>query len=310
MAIVHKLSLGEFLPLVDRLRQGHSGLDQLLDFLQGFQVRIDLPGIDEQDIDLNFTGNILQISRKKSVLEQDREERIIAVSAKMRLALGIAEKIAATDKSVLIYGATGTGKDLFARTIHRLSSRRDAPFVWLPGGTLNKENVEQQLRHTLEAADTGTLFFDELEDFEPLVQQQLLAVLEKPRSFRIISATSADLSEAVLKQEFSGDLAELLQECYIELEELSRRKEEIAPLVRYHLDRLCREKGVSPKEPSPEYLALLEAYSWPGNVRELINTLEQSLLVAREKKTLFVKDLPAHIRIRTMQTVAQRKRGV
>lgn len=310
MAIVHKLSLGEFLPLVDRLRQGHSGLDQLLDFLQGFQVRIDLPGIDEQDIDLNFTGNILQISRKKSVLEQDREERIIAVSAKMRLALGIAEKIAATDKSVLIYGATGTGKDLFARTIHRLSPRRDAPFVWLPGGTLNKENVEQQLRHTLEAADTGTLFFDELEDFEPLVQQQLLAVLEKPRSFRIISATSADLSEAVLKQEFSGDLAELLRECYIELEELSRRKEEIAPLVRYHLDRLCREKGVSPKEPSPEYQALLEAYSWPGNVRELINTLEQSLLVAREKKTLFVKDLPAHIRIRTMQTVAQRKRGV
>ena len=310
MAIVHKLSLGEFLPLVDQLRQGHSGLDQLLDFLQGFQVRIDLPGIDEQDIDLNFTGNILQISRKKSVSEQDREERIIAVSAKMRLALGIAEKIAATDKSVLIYGATGTGKDLFARTIHRLSPRRDAPFVWLPGGTLNGENVEQQLVHTLEAAGTGTLFLDELEDFEPLVQQQLLAVLEKPRSFRIISATSVDISEAVQKQEFSGDLAELLQECYIELEELNRRKEEIEPLVRYHLDRLCRGKGVSAKEPSPEYLALLEVYSWPGNVRELINTLEQSLLVAREKKTLFVKDLPAHIRIRTMQTVAQRKRGV
>ena len=110
--------------------------------------------------------------------------------------------------------------------------------------------------------------------------------------------------------EFSAKLFALLQDGYIELMELKNRREDIRPLAFYHTERLCRSKGLALKTLSPEYLNRLELYSWPGNVRELINTLEQSLLTARDKKTLFAKDLPAHIRISTIRDAAEQKKGI
>ena len=313
MTLGQKISLTGLDSLMERLQEGHTGLDQLINFLQNLEVQVELPEVNAQDIELKLIGTVLQIRRRNNTPLTETgvdEVRVIAENAKSRVALGIAEKVAPTEGTVIICGATGTGKDLFARTIHRFSRHKGKPFVWLPGGELAGENLHRKLIEYLQAVGAGTLFLDEVEDIDLAAHGLLLDFFQKPRSYRIIASTSQDLDKLVKNEEFSAELSAFLHDGYIELVELKDRREDIQPLARYHMDRLCRNKGIAAKVLSPEYLHLLEIYSWPGNVRELVNTLEQSLLIAREKKTLFAKDLPSHIRIRTIKTAAELKKGL
>ncbi len=316
MAWIQKITIAELDPFLDRLLEGQNFLDHLINFIHDLKIKVDLPGIDVQELDISLSGNILKISRKKNgeiTTENKERDFIVAESAKMKVALGIADSMAKTNDAVMIFGASGTGKDLFARTIHRQSLRCGDPFIWLHCGTINDRRAEQQLQDYLLETKSGTLYIDEIEDLDMETQRLLLNLLEKPvtrQEMRLITATSADLESLVREGLFLNELLVLLQGCYIGLPPLRERKEDINPLAHYHIEQLCRNRGLITKILSPEYLQILGIYSWPGNVRELVNTLDQSLISSGDKKTLFAKNLPAHIRIQTISSSARQKQGL
>ncbi len=142
------------------------------------------------------------------------------------------------------------------------------------------------------------------------ILQKLIQTPVEQKHFRVITATSADLYELVRKGEFSAELLAILQNCYIELLPLQQRQEDIEALVSFYNTKICQSRGLEPKNISPDLLRMLETYHWPGNVLELVNTVEQLLMTAQNKPTLFAKDLPAHIRIQTIKSSAAQKKGI
>lgn len=299
--------------IVNQFNESKYGLEQLIRWFSELQIKVDLPGIDEQKLEFSFIDGILKISQKDQSTQMPQcslKNHIIAQSPKTQMALALAEKLSRTDDPVILYGAVGTGKHLFARRIHQDSSRHQKPFVWLSCGTISEEKV---LLNAFREAESGTLYLDDLEEVGSQHQKILQQVISQPsqeRGFRIIAATSLKAEELNKKNPCVCEQLEQLQGCYIELFPLAERPEDIAPLANYHLERLCLEKGATAKSMSPEFVQMLEIYSWPGNVRELVNTLDQVLITAFAKKTLFAKDLPNHIRIQTLQKSAGQKKGL
>lgn len=316
MTFTQKMKISELKPFMEYLLAIQSSPAEVVKVLRELTLEIDLPGVVENELDLSFSENTLKISRKETAEEkylQTEPGSIVAKSAKTKVALGVVGRMARTDDPVMIFGENGTGKTLFARTIHQQSARAMQPFVCFPCGVIEKNGVEQQILDLLAEAGTGTLFFDEIQDLDVDTQGVLQKIIRKPveqQNFRVITATSADLDNLVQKGEFSADLLALLQGCYIELLPLQERKEDIEALVTFYIEQFCQQRGLEPKNISPEVMRILEAYHWPGNVRELVNTLEQLLSMAQEKKTLFAKDLPAHIRIQTIKSSAAQKKGL
>ncbi|MCK5912861.1 MAG: sigma 54-interacting transcriptional regulator [Desulfuromusa sp.] len=310
------MKISELKPLMEQLLKVQSSPAQLVDFLQTIRVEVDIPGIDETGLELSFSENTLRLSMKSAAEEKSlwaEPGSIVAKSAKTKVALGLADSMAKTDDPVVIHGENGTGKTLFARTIHQQSARGKQPFVCFPCGVIEKNGAEQQIIDLLAEVGTGTLFFDEIQDLDidtQRVLQRIIHNLVEQKTFRVITATSTDLYNLVRKGEFSAELLAMLQGCYIELLPLQERKDEIEALVTFYIEQLCQRRGLEPKNISPEVMRILEAYHWPGNVLELVNTLEQLLSMAQEKKTLFIKDLPAHIRIQTLKSSAAQKKGL
>ena len=316
MTFSQMMKISELKPLMEQLLKVQSSPAQLVDFLQTIRVEVDIPGIDETGLELSFSENTLRLSMKSAAEEKSlwaEPGSIVAKSAKTKVALGLADSMAKTDDPVVIHGENGTGKTLFARTIHQQSARGKQPFVCFPCGVIEKNGAEQQIIDLLAEVGTGTLFFDEIQDLDidtQRVLQRIIHNLVEQKTFRVITATSTDLYNLVRKGEFSAELLAMLQGCYIELLPLQERKEEIEALVTFYIEQLCQRRGLEPKNISPEVMRILEAYHWPGNVLELVNTLEQLLSMAQEKKTLFIKDLPAHIRIQTLKSSAAQKKGL
>ncbi len=208
--------------------------------------------------------------------------------------------------TVLVRGASGTGKDVVARAIHAQGPRRDAPFLRLNCTAIPENLVESELfgheggaftdakkakRGLVELADGGTLFLDEIGDMPPAAQAKLLGFLET-RSFRrvggvrdlqvdihVIAATNRDLEAAVADGTFRSDLFFRLNVVPIELPPLRERREDIAPLALHFVETLCRELRCPPRELAPETLQAMERYAWPGNAREIRNLLERLLLL-------------------------------
>jgi len=288
----------------------------LINLFQDLKIEVDFPGIDATELNLSFSDNTLKISKKVSAVGETSQSGlggIVAESAKTKVALGIVARMAKTDDTVTIFGEHGTGKGLFARTIHQQSSRRGQPFVCLSCGSIGENGAKEQIIDSLVDVSTGTLFLDDIQDLDIDTQRMLQKLIHNPveqKYFRLITGTSADLDELVRKGAFSIELLALLRGCYLELLPLQERKEDIGPLVTYYIEQLCQSKGMEPKVLSPELLRILETYHWPGNVRELVNTVEQLLMTVQEKKTLFAKDLPAHIRIQTLKSSAAQKKGL
>jgi two-component system nitrogen regulation response regulator GlnG len=230
-------------------------------------------------------------------------------------------RVAAQDVPVLITGESGTGKELVARAIYQHSQRAGQPFLALNCAAIPESLLESELFGHEKGAFTGadrkrigkfeqchggTIFLDEVGDMPPLTQAKVLRVLQE-QSFervgggetirtdvRVIAATHRNLTAMVATGRYRPDLYYRLGVFTVALPALRERGEDLPLLVRHYLRRFSRELGREVKEPAPETLALLRAYSWPGNVRELQSVLKQALLRARGEVLLpaFLPDLP------------------
>ncbi len=316
MTFTQKMKISELKPFMESFLAIQSSPAELIKVLEELTLEVDLPGIDVQGLFLSFSENSLKLSSKEAIEEKlagAEPGSIVAKSANTKVALGLTDSMAKTDDPVVIFGENGTGKTLFARTIHQKSGRSKQPFVCFPCGGIEKNGAEQQIIDLLAEVGGGTLFFDEIQDLDldsQRVLQKNIGTLIEQKRFRVITATSTNLYNLVRKGEFSAELLAILQGCYIELLPLRERKDEIEALVTFYVEQICQRRGLESKQISPEVMRILEVYHWPGNIRELVNTLEQLLSMAQEKKTLFAKDLPAHIRIQTIKSSAAQKKGL
>ena len=246
---------------------------------------------------------------------------LIGQSPVMRKLFSVIERVAPTDASVLITGATGTGKELAARAIHDLSSRRDAAFVDINCSAIPETLIEAELfghqRGTFtgahenrsglfEKASGGTLFLDEVDALNLSAQAKLLRVLQERTvrrigaraniaiDVRIISATNCDLGVAVAEGRFRPDLYYRLRVLPLQLPELCTRAGDVDLLVDHFLQLKSQRMGQGLRRFTPEAMRALREYPWPGNVRELENTIEYALAIGMDED-LGMDDLPIEI---------------
>ncbi len=263
---------------------------------------------------LDLTGKALESSRLMSEpVEMGGTDAtrpaIVGNSKAMQAIYKEIGRIAATPVTVLIRGATGTGKELIARAIYQHSDRAHAPFIAINCAAIPENLLESELfgheRGAFTGADArrigrfeqahgGTIFLDEIGDMSPNLQAKLLRVLQEktiqrvggkdtiPVDVRIIAATHRDLEAAIRERHFREDLFYRLSVMTITLPPLNQRTEDIPDMVRYFLRRYAPEAGVAAPSITPEAIAFLQSQPWPGNVRELENTVRKALLLARE----------------------------
>lgn len=249
-------------------------------------------------------------------------ESIIGSSPAMEEMFDIIRQAAPTQATVLIQGASGTGKELVAQAIHRLSNRSEGPFVAVHCAALNASLLESELfghekgsftgavaqrKGRFEMANGGTLFLDEISEVEPSVQVKLLRVLEERKfervggaetievDIRIIAATNRNLRQYVDEGKFREDLYYRLDVVEIRMPPLRDRGNDIAVLSNHFMKEFADRNGRNVSRISPAAAAILQAYSWPGNVRELRNTLEKMVVLAHGD-VLAADDVPANIR--------------
>jgi formate hydrogenlyase transcriptional activator len=253
-----------------------------------------------------------KLSQEKLYLEDEVRsavnfEEIIGTSAGLHRVLKLVETVAPTESTVLIYGETGTGKELIARAIHNLSPRRDKTFVRLncaaiPTGLLESElfghergaftGAIMQRIGRLELANHGTLFLDEIGEIPLELQPKLLRVLQE-REFerlgstrtlhtdvRLIAATNRNLQTMVDEQKFRADLFFRLNVFPIEVPPLRERAEDIPLLVRHFAKELSRRMNKTVETIPSETMKALCQYRWPGNVRELQNVIERAVILS------------------------------
>ncbi len=283
-----------------------------------------------QDLQLHVT-RALQYRAEKLKTSRPvllKRDAIIGSSPPLMECLEQVAMAAASEASVLITGETGTGKELLARAIHENSQRRQGSFVIVDCAALPENLIESTLfghvkgaftgadrsrQGLVKMANGGTLFLDEVGELPLSVQKAFLRVLqeqsfrpvgashEEKSDFRIIAATNRDLEKSIADGAFRSDLFFRLQAFSLHVPPLRDRKEDIKPLTKYFLTRLCDRMHLPPKGISPEFLEHLEGYDWPGNVRQLQQTMEQVFAMAARQPTLFARHLPEHFRIRQAQ---------
>lgn len=306
------LTIPELKSLIEQLCLSRVQLEQLLEQLSGLTTRSDLadlcPALQERTA--TPQEKTQRLRDRDTANPHPPQSAVIAADARMQIAAGLARAMAQTDAAVLIQGATGTGKNFFAQLIHHQSQRAPYPLITIPCRQFNHPDPPAHIENLFDKAGSGSLILEDIDELQPAAQDLLASLLNQPPACRLISLSCNDPDDLVRHGCFSPLLLEQLRECYIALPLLAGRSSDIEQLARYYCQQFCATAGVAEKQLSPEYLNLLTLYAWPGNVRELINTLEQSLLCAGEQKTLYAKDLPAHIRIQTLQLSSARKKGL
>ncbi len=266
--------------------------------------------------------NSIRTARMSRTLEQMRAElesryEMIGTSPPMqRLFEGI-DKVAPTKASVLITGESGTGKELVSRAIHRLSQRKDAPFVKVNCAAIPRELIESELfghergsftgaqsrkRGFFEQAHGGTLFLDEIGDMDGAAQAKVLRALQNGEvvrvgsehvlhvDVRVLAATNKDLSKAVQAGQFREDLFFRLDVFPIRVPALRERADDITLLAECFVRSFCKENGLRLKRVDPAVLTALTRRKWPGNVRELKNVVERAVILSSDIIT--IADLP------------------
>jgi len=248
----------------------------------------------------------------------ESETELLGDSPPMRRLEEEIARVAPTDARVLIVGENGTGKELVARALHRLSARADSPLVEVNCAAIPEELIESELfghtkgsftgasedrRGKFEEADGATLFLDEVGDMSAKTQAKVLRALQEGRfnrvggtrplssDARVLSATNKDLSEEIRRGTFREDLYFRLAVVPIRVPALRERAEDIPPLASHFLQAAARRFGMKAKRLSPAALAALQAYDWPGNVRELKNLVERLLILA-PREEIGPADLP------------------
>ncbi len=250
-----------------------------------------------------------------------RIEEIIGKSGKMLEVFEIIKKVTAAEVTVLVQGESGTGKELAARAIHYNSSRKNGPFVKIncaaiPEGVLESElfghekgaftDAAAKKIGKFEAADSGTIFLDEIGDMSLATQAKVLRVLQEKEfervggtapvkvDVRIIAATNKDLFRAVREGQFREDLYYRINVVSLYLPPLRERRDDIPLLFEHFMKRFNRDFKKEIKHISLEAMELLMKYSWPGNVRELENVLQRAIVLA-EGDSISREDLPFYI---------------
>jgi formate hydrogenlyase transcriptional activator len=257
-----------------------------------------------------------KLAEEKLYLEEEIRsefnfEEIVGDSPALKRALAQVELVAPAGTAVLITGETGTGKELIARAIHNLSSRRQRTFVKvncaaIPGGLLESElfghergaftgAIAQKIGR-FELADKGTLFLDEVADLPLELQPKLLRVLQEQEferlgsnrtqkvDVRIVAATNGDLAKLVAERTFRSDLYYRLNVFPIHIPALRERPEDVPLLVRYFVQKFSRRLNKAVAYVPAEAMEALASYSWPGNIRELENFLERAVLLSPGKE--------------------------
>ncbi|MGZ3723320.1 MAG: sigma-54-dependent transcriptional regulator, partial [Bdellovibrionales bacterium] len=256
-------------------------------------------------------------------------ENIIGQSEPIMNVLGMIERVAQSESTVLIMGESGTGKELIAKALHYNSNRSQEPFIPINCGAIPAELLESELfghvkgaftgaianrTGRFELADEGTLFLDEIGDMSPALQVKLLRVLQE-RSFepvggtktisanvRVIAATNVDLEEAVADGRFREDLFYRLNVIPIRVPALRERKSDIALLMHHFMESFNRTRNRHLQGITPDALTMLTNYSWPGNIRELENLVER-LAILKGSGIIDIIDLPE--KYRKMQVSAE-----
>jgi len=283
---------------------GHASLTQVL--LDPFSVALDndqriremaaLREAAEADTRLLLT----RLGRKKL------EDTIVGADSGLRGVMERAELVARSDAPVLIFGETGTGKELLARAIHARSARSAGPVIRVNCGAIPPELIDSQLfghergaftgavetrKGWFERADGGTLFLDEIGDLPPAAQVRLLRILQDGWlervggqhpvnvDVRIVAATHRDLAGMVAKGKFREDLWYRLAVFPVVLPPLRERREDIPELARHFAERAATRFGLPVVMPSREEIDLLISYPWPGNVRELAAVIDRAAIL-------------------------------
>jgi len=254
--------------------------------------------------------------RADTALHDHHLPEIVGESDSLRYVMSRVEQVADTDATVLLFGETGTGKELLARAIHRFSRRRDRPFVVVNCAAMPAALIESELfgrergaftgAHATQAgrfelANRGTLFLDEIGELPLELQPKLLRVLQNgqlerlgsPRTIdvdvRIIAATNRDLHEEVRQLRFRRDLFYRLNVFPLTVPSLRDRRDDIPLLVRHLVERHSRVLRKPIDQVPPTVMKALEAHDWPGNIRELENVIQRAIILSRGA-TLDLKD--------------------
>ncbi|OGD22753.1 MAG: Fis family transcriptional regulator [Candidatus Aminicenantes bacterium RBG_13_64_14] len=235
---------------------------------------------------------------------------ILGKSQAMKSVFELVKAAAPTRSTILLQGESGTGKELVARALHLNSNRAEAPFVTVNSGSLPPDLLESHLfghvkgaftgavalkKGLFEAADTGTIFFDEVSSISLETQAKLLRVMQEKEfmrlggtqtikvDVRILAATNTDIEELIAQKLFRKDLFYRLNVIKIEIPPLRQRKEDIPQLVKHFVEIYARENRKEIEGVSEDVFEILDAHDWPGNVRELENLVERAIVLSRSK---------------------------
>ncbi len=258
----------------------------------------------------------------KALREKSGEaNHLLGTSPAMNHLRATIEKVAPTNSRIMISGASGSGKELVARTIHEFSSRAPGPFVVLNAATIVPERMEAELFGTepsngtarrvgaLEEAHGGTLYLDEVGDMPRETQSKILRVLVDQTftrvggttrvsvDVRVISSTGRDLETEVTEGSFREDLFHRLAVVPLRVPALAERREDIPILVRHFAEQISRTTGLPPRIIGDDAMAVLQAHDWPGNIRQLRNNVERLMILTRgDASEMITADmLPAEI---------------
>jgi two-component system nitrogen regulation response regulator NtrX len=312
-------ALSSDLPVI--LMSGHGTIEEAVKAIQlGAADFVEKPfGPERLLVTVERALELRALKRENESLREHvvAAEEMVGRSAALEQVRAEIAKVAPTDAKVLVTGESGSGKELVARAIHRLSARARGPFEKLNCAALPKDLVESELfgyergaftgaaamkRGRLEASDRGTLFLDEIGDMSLDTQAKFLRAIETGEierlggtrtiavDARIVSATNKDLPEEIREGRFREDLYYRLNVVPIHLPPLRQRPEDIPLLVEHFVRKASADLSRAPRAVTPEAMKRFGAYSWPGNIRELRNVLER-LLIMTEGDTLDLADV-------------------
>ncbi|WP_041277651.1 sigma-54-dependent transcriptional regulator [Desulfotalea psychrophila] len=273
---------------------------------------------------------------KKDQLTSDplNLDRIIGESPQMRTCYELVADAARSDANILINGETGTGKELFARTIHDNSARASREFVVVDCASLTETLIESTLfgyvkgaftgaqtdkKGLIPLADKGTLFLDEIGELPISVQKSLLRVLQErsyrpvgesreyTSDFRLIAATNRDLKIMAAEGDFRQDLLYRIHTIQFCLPPLRRRTGDIRELTKFKLQQLSEQYQLEAKAVNSDFYEVLNNYDWPGNVRQLFNVIERAFIAAGNSETIYLMHLPPDLRVSMARSNLEKK---